>query len=244
MRHFEIDQYARSSPLSGFDPRVKLISALAIIVATAFLRDLLPLMIISLFLVAFVFFSKVPLSHFARQLALTLPIIGFAALAMFFTSGPLPALLLTIRILDSVIALLILVTTTPFFDLLKALRWFKVPWIISSLILFTYRFIFVFIDELERMKLARKARGFSSKGSLLNGDVLKVISYTIGMVLVRSNKRAGRIYNALLCRGYDGEVRTLNKMKLRPRDAAFASAFGLMAVISLGFQIGVLHWTL
>ncbi len=244
MKHYEIDQFAQKSPFSKFDPRVKLASTIALIVASAFLRDLASLLLVSSFLLVLVLLSGVPPMHFGKNLLLTIPFVGFAALAMLFTSGPMPAFLLLLRVGNSVIALLLLISTTPFFDLLKAMRWFKVPWIITSLILFTYRFIFVFMDELDRMSMARKARGFSGKGSLLSKDVLRTIAFTIGMILVRSNKRAGNIYNALLARGYDGEVRTLNEMKIRPRDAAFASAFGLIAMISLGFQIGVLHWTL
>ncbi len=108
-----------------------------------------------------------------------------------------------------------MIATTPFFDTLRALRWFKVPPLICNLVMFTYRFIFVLLDEMGRMRLARKSRGFTGGRSLLDKEAFKTISYTIGMVFVRSNVRAGKIYDALLSRGYSGEIKTLTMLKVK-----------------------------
>ena len=53
----------------------------------------------------------------------------------------------------------------------------------------------VLLEEMGRMRLARKSRGFTGGRSLLDKEALKTISYTIGMVFVRSNVRAGKIYD-------------------------------------------------
>lgn len=244
MRHHEIDQYAKRSPLNRFDPRVKIVSTIILIVAVAFLTEIVPLLLCIAFLLVLVAISKVPVKHLGKSYLLTFPFIVFASLAIFLSSGTDVALGMFLRITDSVVALLLLVSTTPFFDLLKALRWFRLPAIFSSLLLFTYRFIFVLLDELERMKMARAARGFNGGGNIFQKEKLRTIAYTAGMVFVRSNIRAGNIYDALVSRGYDGEIRTLNRLRASPRDAGFASAFVGMSLVALLTQIGVIAWTL
>jgi len=244
MRHHEIDQYARQSPLCNFDPRVKIASTVIFTISVALLREITPLIISLLFLLLIVIASRVPLIHIVKSYAIAFPFAVFASLTMWYSSGPEEATAMFLRITNSVLALIILVSTTPFFEFLKALRWFKVPAIIISLLLFTYRFIFVFIDELERMKLAREARGFNGGKSLLNVEALRTIAYTAGMILVRSHNRANNIYSALLSRGYTGEVRTLSRLRIRPRDAIFAAAFIGMSLMSLFIQAGVIIWTL
>ena len=244
MRHHEIDQYARLSPLNRFDPRVKIVSTVILIVSMAFLTDLLAMLFCLAFLMVLVAVSSVPVKHIMKSYLLAFPFIAFASLAVFLSSGGASAPGMFLRMTDSVLALLLLVSTTPFFELLKALRWFRVPMIVSSLLLFTYRFIFLLLDELERMKMARTARGFNGGRSILHKDALRTIAYTAGMVLVRSNARAGNIYDALLSKGYTGEIRTLNGLRVSPRDAAFAVSFFAVSILAISIQIGVIAWTL
>jgi len=240
----EIDRHARSSRLIGFDPRVKLGSSIAFIVVLAFLRQPLPLWIAITFIVVMVEISGIPLRHIGRAFLLAFPFIFFASLTLLFTSNWTNALMMGIRISASVLTLLLMISTTPFFDTLKALRWYRVPPLMCNLMMFTYRFIFVLMDEMDRMSLARKARGFSGGRSLLDRSAFRTISNTVGMVFVRANQRAGHIYDALLARGYSGEVRTLTVLKARPRDVLLMSTYGAVMVLITGMQLGVLTWTL
>ncbi|MDD1768343.1 MAG: cobalt ECF transporter T component CbiQ [Methanomassiliicoccales archaeon] len=244
MRHHEIDQYAKQSPLSRFDPRVKIVSTIVLVVSMAFLTGLYPLLICLGFLFALVAISNVPWKHLGKSYLMAFPFVLFASITVLLTSGPEHGMSMFLRVTNSLLALILLVSTTPFFDVLKSLRWFRVPTIISSLLLFTYRFIFVLLDELERMKIARKARGFEGGRNILQKDALRIIAYTAGMVFVRSNTRAGNIYDALRSRGYDGEIKTLNKLHASPKDAGYACAFFGVSLLSLFAQVGVIAWPL
>jgi len=239
VKHYEIDQYSHSSRLYQFDPRVKLACAVALIVVTAFLRSFEAVLAVLIFNAAVVLASRVPLNHLWKSLALAIPFIIFSTVAMLFTSTPYNAAVLAMRIVASVLALLAVISTTPMFDLLITLRWFRMPKLLSSMILFTYRFIFVLLEESDRMKLARLARGFTGRGNLLSKDVFRTLSFTAGMVFVRSNARAAGIYNALLARGYTGELRTIDRMKVRPRDAAFSAMFLCIGAIAVIIRDGV-----
>lgn len=244
MRHYEIDQYSRSSSLFSFDPRVKMACVISLVVVTAFLRSLEAVVIVLAFSIALVLASKVPLRHVWKSLSIALPFAVVPAAALYFTSGPLPALTMALRILASVLTLTVLVTTTPLFDVIKTLRWYRSPRLLNSLILFTYRFIFVLLDEMDRMKIARVARGYTGRGSLLSREVFRTISYTIGMIFVRSHKRAVNMYDALLARGYTGEVNTIDEMRVRGRDVALAITFFMVGAFSIIAQVGLVNWTL
>ena len=242
--HSEVDAYAKSSRFYDFDPRFKLASTIVFVVVVALLRDLNALFIALLFVILMIEVSGVPLMHMAENYAMAVPFIFFAAVTMLFTSGPENALAIAMRITTSVLALLLMIATTPFFDTLRALRWFKLPALFCNLVMFTYRFIFVLIDEMDRMRLARKARGFSGGKSLRDKEAFKTISYTIGMVFVRSNDRAGHIYEALLSRGYSGEIKTLTMLQARARDVGMAFVYLSLSTYLIALQFGVVQWML
>jgi cobalt/nickel transport system permease protein len=238
----EIDRYARSSRYSSFDPRVRLACVIAFIVITAFMRSLEALALCAAFAAAFAAASGVPLRHIGENMAIATPLIIFAFLAMWWSSGLLLAAALALRIAASVLCLVVLIASTPFFDTIRAFRWFRMPRLMATLMLFTYRFIFVLLDEISRMRMARRARGFTGGSSLKDKLAFATISSSIGMIFVRSQIRAAAIYDALLARGFDGEARTLTRMKAGARDIAFALPFAAVGAIAVLLQLGVRPW--
>jgi energy-coupling factor transporter transmembrane protein EcfT len=82
MQTIEIDQYCRRSTLYGFDPRVKLVGTLALVVAMSFLRSVTALLVALSFLVLLLLASRLPLRHIARIFALSLPFILVASIAL------------------------------------------------------------------------------------------------------------------------------------------------------------------
>lgn len=241
--HDEIDRYAKGSRYFRFDPRVKLACVITFIVVIAFLRSLEALALCVLFAILLAEISGVPARHIGENLAMASPFILFAFLTMWYSTGLPNAVALMLRIFASVLALVVLIASTPFFDTIRAFRWFRMPRLLATLILFTYRFIFVIIDEIARMRMARKARGFSGGTSLLDKVAFTTIANTIGMVFVRSQLRAASTFDALLSRGYDGEVRTLTKLQAKGRDAAFALPFALVCAAAILLQLEVRPWT-
>jgi cobalt/nickel transport system permease protein len=240
----EIDQYADRSPLRNFDARIKLICSVSLVVVIAMLRGLLPLLLVLAFVLVLISLSRIPLRHMARNFVLALPFVGFAALTVLFTNGADAALVMFIRICSSVLVLLVLVSTTPFFKMMGAFRALHMPKLMANLILFTYRFIFLFLDEMERMRTARMARGFDGGRSLLDTRAFKTLGATIGMTFVRANARATNIYDALLSRGYSGEIRSFEQSRTRPRDAFLLGAFACVGLMAIILEMKVMIWTL
>ncbi len=240
----EIDRYADRSRLRGYDARIKLVCSVSLVVVIALLRDLEPLLIVLAFVLAIAALSNVPLRHLAWNFALALPFVGFAALTALLTNGADAALVMFIRIGCSVLVLLLLVSTTPFFKMMGAFRALHMPKMMANLIMFTYRFIFLFLDEMERMRTARLARGFDGGRNLLDKRAFRTLGATIGMTFVRANARASNIYDALLSRGYTGDVRTFESSRPRTRDAVLVGAFACVGILAILVETGVMAWTL
>lgn len=232
MHHSSIDQYAKNSRFYSLDPRSKIIGIFVFVVIVSLIKDLHKLIISDLFIITVIAYSKIPIHHILKRYLVAFPFILFTFIAMFISKDYLFALKIFFRISCCVLALILLSSTTPFFDLLKGFQNLKVPNIFIILLLFTYRYFFVFIEELHRMKLARKARAFQGGMHLFDKKGMKTISYTIGMVLVRAYDRGVRIYDALLIKGFNGKIKTLRSLKFTPIDFIFCLIF-----ISISFLL-------
>lgn len=239
-----IDQHADLSRLRNFDARIKLICTVSLVVVIALLRELEPLLIVLAFVLVLLGLSNIPRRHIAKSYAFAVPFVGFAALTLLLTNGIDAALVMFVRISASVLVLLTLVSTTPFYKMLGAFRALHMPRVMADLILFTYRFIFLFLDEMERMRIARIARGFNGGRNLLDKLAFKTLGATIGMTFVRANARATNIYDALLSRGYSGDVRTLERSRVRAKDALLATGFACIGILAILLETKVMTWTL
>jgi cobalt/nickel transport system permease protein len=138
-----------------------------------------------------------------------------------------------IRISTCVLLLIMLSSSTPFFDLLKASQRLRVPKLMITLLMFLYRYIFVLTEEYQRMRMAQKARGRKRGKNLFDRKGMHTISQTAGMVLVRAYQRGVRIYDALRSRGYSGDIKTLTQMRFRGVDYAFCANMIFFSVFIL-----------
>ena len=128
----------------------------------------------------------------------------------------------------------LLVATTSFPDLLKAMRTLHVPAILTAVIAFMYRYLFVLVDEAMRLQTAREARSAGPGGSLLWRA--RVLGGMIGSLFIRSYERSERIYAAMLSRGFVGEIRTLTRLTWQAYDSWAGVGWGaaLITIAILG----------
>ena len=231
MRLTAAELHSPNSTFSGFDPRAKVIGTLGFVIGAALLTDLLLLWVAIVFILSLLAVSRVPGSIILKQYGIALPFIIFASASLYFTNAPEPAFAMFLRISASVLALGLLAATTSFFDLLWGLQKLRLPGIMVTLLMFTYRYIFLFGDELGRMKQARRAKHFRTSGSMLDKSTMKVISNTIGMVLVRAYDRGNDIHDALRARGFDGQLKTLKDPRLRVPDYGLCASFLFFAAL-------------
>jgi cobalt/nickel transport system permease protein len=230
--HF-LDPYQHGhSPVHTVDARIKLPLVLAFILTTALTPTgawpvfaLLLALAISAELV-----SELGVLFYLRRALLALP-FALAAIPLLVTISGSPLLDLPFglvitsagveRFLSvalkswiSVQIAVLLASTTPFPDILMAMRALKLPRLLVAIIGLMWRYLFLMVDETLRLIRARQSRsGELTNGQKMAGGSLtwraRVTGGMAGSLFLRSLERSDRIYAAMLARGYDGEVRAL-----------------------------------
>jgi cobalt/nickel transport system permease protein len=222
------------SPLHILDPRVKVIVTLAFILSNALLPDgawiafllawafIIFATVISGLGVGFTFkrsFIALPFALAAITVLFSIPgkpVTSFQFLIWNLTitdAGLLRFVSIVIRSWLSVQAAILLVAVTEFPKVIHALTHLRVPVIITVIISFLYRYLFVLTDEVMRMLRARQARSAAASGIRSGGSVAwraRIAGHMAGQLFLRSYERSDRIYNAMLSRGYKGELMTIH----------------------------------
>ena len=207
MKHDYLDRYSRlDSPLHRLSPVLKLILTLIFLVslllvpANLWLLSGLVVGFLILFLVA-----GIPLSFVARRTALILPLLALITVLSPLLGGKGKEVVITAfsRALLSILALILLSSTTRFSELLSALKTLRFPRIIILVLSYMYRYFFVLTDQAQRMILGARARAPRERKI----SFLRLISHLAGTLFVRSYERSERVYQAMVMRGFDGDLR-------------------------------------
>ncbi len=257
----EIDRYAHvESSIQRWDPRFKLLTLFILIFVLASLRTI-PLTVVGAMLsVGLLLVSRIPLGFafsglkwvilFLLPFFVILPVTypGTEAHFMgipFAPEGMRLAMLIVLKSFSIVIVALVIFGSRRFDVSMVALHRLRCPQLIVQMMLFTYRYIFLFMDEMQRLDTAMKARGFVKKPNLYT---LKVMGGFIGTLLIRSFERTERIYKAMLSKGYQGQLPSLIEFKSNARDFIKAGLALMVAVALLagdwlaGFQVAEKAW--
>ena len=154
-------------------------------------------------------------------------------------AGLLRFVSIVIRSWLSVQLAILLVGTTEFPKIVHALNHLRVPTIITVIISFLYRYLFVLADEVLRMLRARQARSAAAAGINPGGNVLwraRIAGHMAGQLFLRSYERSDRIYNAMLSRGYKGELMTIHPHQFHKSDVwiGILSILGLIVMQIVG----------
>jgi len=224
MHHSFFDRYSdRNSPIHRLDPRTKLLSLLLFVLAVVLTPADRPLQLAGFFLLlaAVIFLSGVPWGYIVKRSLAVLPFVLFISLsAFYFNRRPLLWLFgLLTKAWLAAMAMVVLSSATRFSDLLWALKSLGVPSLIILLFSFMYRYAYLFLDEAMRMERARQARSFRKTGRI------RVFAHMLGVLFLRAYERGERIYASMLSRGFDGELRTVHRLRFSFADAVFAFLF-------------------
>ncbi|MBS1193247.1 MAG: cbiQ, partial [Methanomicrobia archaeon] len=125
----------------------------------------------------------------------------------------------------------LLFLTTPQQILFKSLRTVGVPKIYVLTLQMTYRYIFLLMEQVREMYIAKKARTIKSRGLI---DDQKWVGGRIGYTLIRSLSMSEKVHMAMLSRGFSGEVHIMQEFKMSQRDyLAGAAAISISLVLVL-----------
>jgi cobalt/nickel transport system permease protein len=152
--------------------------------------------------------------------------LGFFAVA---SDGILVAVLIILRATAILVLVFPALGTSRFDVTMKALRRLRVPSPLVQIVLFTYRYLFVYADQVRRMEAAWRARGFRVRANL---HTARTLGNGLGVLLVSSIERTQRIQSAMKARGFSGSFRTFEDFKTSPKDVTLFSA-----IVALGLAL-------
>jgi cobalt/nickel transport system permease protein len=229
---------ARNGFLQRCDPRFKCVSAALLLTAVLMSKSVVELSVLYLVVIFLVVVSSIGLRFFLERTLLFVPIFSlFIALPAIFNTvtpgetlvsfkvlswtlcitkpGVDSAVIFFMRVLDSVSFAVLLVITTRQHVLLKVLRIFRVPQLFVMTMGMTYRYIFLFLDIIQKMFIAIKSRvGFISSSKTGR----HVVTSNMAGLWLRSYRLQSQVYDAMASRGYAGEAYVLDEFKAKPVD--------------------------
>ena len=204
-----------------------------------------------LLLVTTAVLSKIPLLLLFKRALIEIPFIFFAILMPFFGTGEkfeiagielyreglLAGTSIVVKGTLGVLAAVILSTTTTAREILRGLERLKLPAVMVQIASFMLRYVNVISDEMERMKVARESRGFVATGI----KHWKVLATSAAALFIRSYERGERVHLAMLSRGFDGNLPSLDNNKATQRQWATALSLPCLA-LSLSLFFLVIGW--
>ncbi len=223
------------SPAARLDARWRLAGLAALIVATAIARTLL-VASIELILASFLtWWACVPILWCKARLLPVLLILLPAALLMPFSwyetdtawkIGPLYLsperarlmLLIFLKATALVLVVQVVLVSDPITTTLKAAHHLHVPGLVVQLVMLSYRYVYLLGDELSRLRIGLRIRGFRNRPSRHG---YRTVGHLAGALLLRGYERAERVGHAMACRGYQGQFHALNQFRTTARDVGF-----------------------
>jgi len=253
MRHAFIDQYSDlDSLVHQLDPRTKTLVVLAFVLTVMATPPMawLSLALCAILIIGLILLARLPPLYALKRSAVVVPFVLMIAIFLpFFEGGEVAGSYnvwlwrvsvtydglivlwnVIIKSWLSVLSLILLSATTPFPRLLKGLQRLGVPRVMVMLLSFMYRYLFVLADEAMRLGRARESRNLGG-GRIWQ---IRTLGNMVGTLFLRSYERAEHVYQAMVARGFDGEMRTLSELRFERADLWFGIVCSLcLAVIWL-----------
>lgn len=256
MLHFHFaEQGQGSSPVHQLDPRIKIVGAILFAAASAILPygSWLPYLLLFAVTLIVARFTGLGTTFALNRSFVALP-FALAAITLPFTvpgqailtvgdltvtaEGSVRFLSILAKSWVSVQIAILLAATTPVQELLWGLRELRAPRPLVGIVGFMYRYLFVLADEAARLMRARASRAAESAGR--SGGSLawrgRTAGGMVGSLMLRAFERSERIYDAMVARGFKGDIPTLSPPAISDRDRS--ALVGWVTFLAMVLLIG------
>ncbi|NBU93382.1 MAG: cobalt ECF transporter T component CbiQ [Actinobacteria bacterium] len=248
--------------LQRFDARAKLLGMFSLLIAVAYVRNVIVILIAYLLTLLLAKSSKISIWFFIKRVWLFIPIFsgiiilpstlsiispGEVVLHLFrighteiglTKQGLAGAQIFVMRIALSISLVVLLTLSTKWNELLQSLRILKVPKFFILIVGMAYRYIFLLLGSVVEMYESRRSRTIIKVRN--DGGARKFVSATAGSTIGKSQMLANEIHDAMLSRGYLGDTRTLHVSHWKFSDSILLISVLLISVIIyyVDFKLG------
>lgn len=244
---FYAEECARTQGLlQRLDPRVKLLGILALVLPVAAARRFsvigvlfgLALVLAALSHVSFGVLLKrvwIAVLLFTGVIALPAPFVtpGRAVYHLpwvqwtITAQGLASAGYLVLRVETAATLCVLLILTTPWNQVLKALRVLRVPTVLVTILGMTYRYVFLLLQTAHDMFESRRSR---MVGNLSSRERRRVAASSAGVLLSKTFDLSSEVYLAMQSRGFHGEVYNLEESQAQSLGWIVLAGFALISV--------------
>ncbi len=245
----EVEREAhKKSVLHSLEGRIKIIAALMIIIYAVIAQDILKLLALECYLLGLALIARLRMSLLAKRLFLILPFGGAIAFFQpFLRSGTvlyalplginvtyegimLGALLFS-KLMVCITSVALLSSVSPMHELIASARRLGIPREVTLIFGLLARYLFVFYDVFQRMRLAQETRCFRISNRRVSYLwTLEQISYSISQLFMRAYEQGERTYISMLSRGYNPETKMyVEKKRIEVRDCLYL--FGTIGIV-------------
>jgi cobalt/nickel transport system permease protein len=215
------------------DPRGAIVLLVTASLIAACLRNTAPVLAAFGLAFAFTLILGVPIRKIISRLGLiAVSLLPFVIAIPFSDAGPMAALLIAVRAMSIGLLALAIVNAVPFPALLAGARSLGMPSALLNVTMLAQRYFFVLQDELRRLRIAWRARGFVPRTSVAT---YRTYANGLGALLVRAGSRGERVHAAMQARGFDGSFKSLVPLTASKQQIAFT--FLMLAAFA-----GLLAW--
>lgn len=216
---------SRPGFLQNLDPRVKLAGLVALMIAAVAVQRISALVVLLLGSMVLAVSSRIRIRILATRVWIA--VFPFNALVMIpvillVPGGWMIALRLLLRVECTATFALLLVMSTEWSRILRALRFFRVPAVAVVILSVTYRYFFYLLKSAQEMLEARESR---MVGPLHGAESRRLAAASIGVLLSRSLQLSAEVHGAMLSRGFRGEIYLLDELAVRTRDWVYLVLF-------------------
>lgn len=260
--HHHLDAYTYTNRLRQVSPQQKLLFAIVVLLIALLAHPITQLLIALWLALWTIGYARIPAKLYWHVLlaaglflltslpALILEVVPLAQIAsaqrdqiggvavgnwyLFMSQrGLIQALQISFRSLACTSCLLFILFTIPFTDLLIVLRQWRIPALLTDLLLLMYRFVFLFLEVVSELQLAQRARG----GYRTRRRWIYSVGLLISQLLVRSLQHYQQFSLAIASRGFNGEFQVWSNRSYRySKRHALESVLGSFGLIILDFS--------
>jgi cobalt/nickel transport system permease protein len=136
-----------------------------------------------------------------------------------YRDGLLKGMEIAGRILGGVSLVIVLGFSTPFSDLMGGLSWLRVPKQFIEIMMFAYRYLFMFLEDATTIYSAQKNRlGYAGMRKGLHS-----FGVLTGSLVLRGFEQSQKTADAMIQRGYTGDMPLLSGRPLRIAEVTVAA---------------------
>jgi cobalt/nickel transport system permease protein len=247
----EIDRQAgKKSLIHRVDTRIMIVFVIIMIIYAVFITDLVKLILLELFVLSLMVIAHLEPTYLIKRLALIFPFGGFIAVMQpFIRDGEIIyswwvfnisrqgldfgiLLLMKMTVCVSAVILLSSVSTLP--EIFNGMKKLRVPRFFITTLNMMVRYLYLFYENLHRIRVAQKCRGFTIKNHPRGYKfVLRNFADTISTIFIKSYDQGERVFTSMLARGYnmDSDYLYTEDRPVRRADYFLFVGFGVIVIM-------------